>query len=142
MKVSKVSKLVNSVYDRNNYSIHIFALKQALEHSLLLNKVHSVISFRHAAWLKPYIDMNTELRTKAKNDFEKEYFKLKNNSAVGKTMENIRKHRDIRLVTNNKKRSILASEPNYHETKNISEDLLKMEMKKREIYMNKPRYLG
>ena len=91
MKVNKVNKLVNSVYDTNNYSIHIFALKQALEHGLILNKVHSVISFRHETWLKPYIDMNTELRTKAKNDFEKDYFKLKNNSAFGKTMENIRK---------------------------------------------------
>ena len=79
--------------------------------------------------------MNTELRTKAKNDFEKEYFKIKNNSVFGKTMENIRKHRDIRLVTIDKKRSILASEPNYHATKNISEDLLIMEMKKHEISM-------
>ena len=86
--------------------------------------------------------MNTELRTKAKNDFEKDYFKLKNISAFGKTMENIRKHRDIRLVTNDKKRSILASEPNYHATKHVSEDLLIMEMKKREVYMNKPIYLG
>ena len=86
--------------------------------------------------------MNTELRTKAKNDFEKGYFKLKNNAAYGKTMENIRKHRDIRLVNNDKKRKVLASEPNYHATKHISEDLLIMEMKKRELYMNKPIYLG
>ena len=86
--------------------------------------------------------MNTELRTKAKNDFEKGYFKLKNNAAYRKTMENIRKHRDIRLVNNDKKRKVLASEPNYHATKHISEDLLIMEMKKRELYMNKPIYLG
>ena len=142
MKVNKVNKIVASVYDKNNYAIHIYALKQALNHGLILIKVHSVISFRHSVWLKLYIDINTELRTKAKNDFEKGYFKLKNNAAYGKAMENIRKHRDIRLVNNDKKRKVLASEPNCHATKHISEDLLIMEMKKRELYMNKPIYLG
>ena len=86
--------------------------------------------------------MNTKLRTNTKNDFEKDYFKLKNNAAFGQTMENIRKHRDIRLVTNDKTRSLLASEPNYHATKHISENLLIMKMEKRELYMNKPIYLG
>ena len=74
--------------------------------------------------------------------FEKDYFKLKNNAAYSKTMENIRKHRDIRLVNNDKKRKVRASEPNYHATKPISEDLLIMKMKKREFYMNKPIYSG
>ena len=86
--------------------------------------------------------MNTQLRTKVANEFEKHFYKLCNNSVYGKTMENVRKHRDIRLVKSDKKRNILASEPNYHSTKCISEDLLIMEMKKREIYMNKPIYLG
>ena len=104
--------------------------------------MHKVISFRQGAWLEPYITMNTELRTKANNEFEKDYYKLKNNSVYGKTMENIRKHRDIHLVTNDKKRSKLVSEPNYHATKCISKNLLVMEMKKREIYMKKPVYLG
>ena len=142
MKVNKVNKLICNQYDKNKYSVHIYALKQALNHGLILKNVHTVISFRQKAWLKPYIDMNTELRMKAKNEFEKDYFKLENNAAYGKTMENIRKYRDIRLVTNDKKRSILASEPNYHATKHISKDLLIMEMKKRELYMNKPIYLG
>ena len=109
--------------------IHAYALKQALNHGLVLKKVHEVISFRQEAWLKPNIEMNTAVRTQAKNDFEKEYFKLKNNSAYSKTMEKIRKHRDIYLVTIDKKPSILASEPNYHATKHISENLLIMEMK-------------
>ena len=104
--------------------------------------MHAVISFTQDAWLKPYIDMNTQLRMKAANDFEKDFYKLCNNSVYGKTMENVRKHRDIQLVTTNKKRSILASEPNYHSTKYISEDLLIMEMKKHEVYMNKLIYLG
>ena len=86
--------------------------------------------------------MNTELRMKAKNDFEKDFFKLMNNSVFGKTMENVRKHRDIKLVTTDKRRSILASEPNYHSTKYISKDFMIMKMKKVEVKMNKPIYLG
>ena len=77
MEVNKFNKLIASALDKNNYVIHIYALKQALNHGLILKKVHAVISFNHAAWLKPYIDMNTELRTNPKNDFEKDYFKLK-----------------------------------------------------------------
>ena len=142
MEVNKVNKLVASVHDKNNSVIHIYALTQALNHDLILKKVHAVISFNHDAWLKPYIYMNTKLRTQAKNDFEKDYFKLKNNSTFGKTMENIRKDRDIKLVNNDKKRKVLASEPNNHATKPISKDLLIMEMKKREFYMNKLIYLG
>ena len=86
--------------------------------------------------------MNTKLRTEAKNDFEKDFFKLMNNSVFGKTMENVRNHRDIKLVTTDKRRSILASEPNYHSSKRISKDLMIMEMKKVEVKMNKPIYLG
>ena len=86
--------------------------------------------------------MNTNLRKDAKNDFEKDFFKLINNSVFGKIVENVRNHRDIRLVTTDKQRSILASEPNYHSTKYISKDLLIMEMKKVEVKMNKPIYLG
>ena len=85
--------------------------------------------------------MNTELRKAAKNDFEKDLFKLMNNSVFGKTMEN-RKHRDIKLVTTAKKRSKLVSEPNYHTINLISEDLSIIEMKKIKVKMNKPIYLG
>ena len=86
--------------------------------------------------------MNTELRKLAKNGFEKDIFKLLNNSVFGKTMENIRKHRDIKLVTTDKKRSKLVSEPNYHTINLISEDLSMIEMKKTKVKMNKPIYLG
>ena len=128
--------------DKENYAVHILALKQALNHGLKLSKVHEVIKFRQNAWLKSYIDMNTELRKKAKNEFEKELFKLMNNSVFGKTMEDVRNHRDIRVITTDKRKSILASESNYHSTKYISKDLLIMEMKKTEVRMNKPVYLG
>ena len=86
--------------------------------------------------------MNTELRKLAKNDFEKDLFKLMNNSVFGKTMENIRNHRDIKLVTTERKRSKLVSEPNYHTINLISEDLSIIEMKKTKVKMNKPIYLG
>ena len=86
--------------------------------------------------------MNTKLRKEAKNDFEKDFFKLMNNSVFGKTMENVRKHRDIKLVTTDKRRNQLVSEPNYHTTKYFSENLLAIEMKKTKAKMNKPVYLG
>ena len=83
--------------------MHIRVLKQALNHGLVLRKVHRVIQLNQEDWLKPYINMNTKLRREAKNDFEKDLFKLVNNSVFGKTMENVRKHRDIKLVTQMKK---------------------------------------
>ena len=86
--------------------------------------------------------MNTKLRTEAKNEFEKDFFKLMNNSVFGKTMENMRKHRDIKLVTTDEKRNKLVSETNYHTTKCFSENLLAIEMKKTKVKMNKPVYLG
>ena len=104
----------------------------------MLKKVHRVIKFDQKTWLKSYIDMNTKLKTEAKNDFEKYFFKLMNNSVFGKTMENERKHRDIKLVTTDKRRNQLASEPNYQTTKNFSKNLMAIEMKKTKVKMNKP----
>ena len=81
--------------------------------------------------------MNTQLRKEAKNDFEKNFFKLMNNSVFGKTIENVRKHRDIKLVTTEERRLKLVSEPNYHATKHFSENLIAIEMKKSNVKMNK-----
>ena len=67
--------------------------------------------------------MNTKLRTKAKNYFEKDFFKRMNNAVFGKTMENVKKHRDIKLVTTNKRKHCLVSEANYHTTKRLSKNL-------------------
>ena len=86
--------------------------------------------------------MNTELRKLAKDDFEKDLFKLMNNAVFRKTMENIRKHRDIKLVTTDKKRNKIVSEPNYHTINYISDDLSIIEMNKTKVKMNKPIYLG
>ena len=124
------------------YVVHIRSLKQALSHGLILKKVHRVIQFNQKAWLKEYIDMNTELRKQTKNDFEKDFFKLMNNSVFGKSMENVRKQREIKSVTIDKRRNQLVSEPNSHTTKWFSENLLAIEMKKTKVNMNKPIYLG
>ena len=109
---------------------------------LKLKKVDKVFQFNQEAWLKPYIEMNTELRKKGKNDFEKYFFKLMNNGVFGKPMENARKHKDIKLVTTDKRRNKLVSEPNYHAIKCFSENLVAIEMRKTKVKMNKPIYVG
>ena len=124
MKIRKCNKLVCNFYDKKEYVVHIRTLRQALNHGLILKKVHRLIQFNQEAWLKPYIETNTKLRTEAKNDFKKYLFKVMNNFVFGKTMENVKKHRDIKLVATDKRRNQLLSEPNYHITKCFSEDLL------------------
>ena len=99
MKIEKVEKLVANLHDKERN------LKQALNHGLVLKKVHKVIKFNQNAWLKPYIDKNTDLRKKAKNDFEKDFCKSMNNATSGQAIENVRKHRDIKLVTTERRRN-------------------------------------
>ena len=142
IKIDKCKKLVRDLHNKKKYVVHIKSLKQALNHGLKLKRVHSIIEFNQKAWLKPYIDINTELRKLAKDDFEKDLFKLMNNAVFGKTMENIRKHRDIELVTKDKRRNKLVSGPNYHTMNYISEDLSIIEMNKTKVKMNKLIYLG
>ena len=101
MKIEKVQKLVANLNDKTEYVIHIRNLKQALDNGLVLKKVHRVIKFNQNAWIKSYIDMNK----KAKYDFEKDFFKLMNNAVFGKAIEKVRKHRDIKLATAERRRS-------------------------------------
>ena len=138
MEVNNCKKLVCNLYNKKKYVAHINNLKQALNHGLKLKKIQRGIEFNQEAWLKPYIDMNTELRKLEKNDFEKDLFKLMNNSVFGKTMENIRKHRDIKLVTTDKKKKQIG----FKTINLISEDLSIIEMKKTKVKMNRPIYLG
>ena len=140
--IENVEKHICSIEDIEKYVNHIRALKQALNHALKLKEAHRVIQLNQKAWLKPYLDMNTDLRKEAKNEFEKDFFKLMNDSVFGKTMENIRNHRDIKLVTSDKRRKRLVSEPNYHSHKKFSDHLMAIEMKKTRVKMTKPLYLG
>ena len=92
MKTKKCQKLVSNFYDGEKYIVHIRTSKQALSHGLILKNVHGIKNFNQKAWLKQYINMNTKLRTETKNDFEKDFFKLINNSVFRRIMENVRQH--------------------------------------------------
>ena len=128
-KVNKVEKLICNIENKEKYIIHIRSLKQALINGLIFIKVHRIIQFKQKAWLKVYIDMNTELRKNVVNEFEKDFFKLMNNTVFGRTMKNVRNHRDSKLVTSEKRRKRLLSEPNYHSCKNFCDHLMAIEMK-------------
>ena len=142
MKLNGIEKLVPNLYDKKNYVIHIRALKQALNHGLVLEYIHQAIEFSQSAWMKPYIEFNTQLRTQATNDFKKDFFKLMNNSVFGKTMENIRKHRNIKLVTNKESYLKTIMKPNFKSGALFGENLMGCEMGKIKVVMNKPVYLG
>ena len=131
MRIEKFEKLVANLPNKSEYVICIRNLKQTLSHGLVFKKIRRVIKFNQNAWLKPNIAINTYLRKKAKNDFEEDFFKLMNNAVFVKTMENARKHRDIKLVTTERRRNCLVSEAIFHTTtKFFTENLLTMEMKK------------
>ena len=142
MEINGVEKLVPNLRDKKNYIIHIQALNQALQHGLRLDIIHRAIEFNQSPWLKTYIDFNTQLRMAATNDFEKDFFKLRNNSVFGKTMENIRKHRNIKLVTTEEKYFCTVMCPNFKSGVLFGENLMGCEMGKIKVVMNKPVYLG
>ena len=127
---------------KKNYVINIRTLDQALKHGFILEKIRCAIEFIQTAWMKPYIDFNTQLRTQACNNFEKDFFKLMNNSVFGKTMENIRKHRDIKLVTNAESYLKTVMKPNCKSGVLFGENLMGCEMDKIKVVMNKLVYLG
>ena len=140
--VNEVEKLIPNLNNKTKYEIHHETLKLYLSLGLKLTKIHRGITFEESAWLKPYIDLNTDLRAKASNDFEKDFFKLMNNSVFGKTMENIRNRVDIRLVTRVSQAKKLTSKPNYQHHTIFSKNLAAVHMKKTSLYFNKPVYLG
>ena len=142
LKIGGVEKLVLNLCKKKNYVIHIQALNQALTHRLILDRIHRAIEFDQSAWMKPYIDFNTQLRTEATNDFEKDFFKLMNNVVFGKTMENIRKHRNIKLVTSRESYLKTVMKPNFKSGVLFGENLMGWEMGKIKVEMNKPVYLG
>ena len=142
MEINGVEKLVPILRDKTNYVIHIQALNQVLQHGLGLDRINRVIEFDQLPWLKTYIDFNPQLRTAATNDFEKDFFKLMNNSVFGQTMENIRKHGKIKLVTTEEKYLHTVMKPNFKSGVLFDENLMGCEMGKIKVVMNKPVYLG
>ena len=137
-----VKKLIPNLRHKNNYVVHYKTLMQYLNLGMELKKIHRGIRFIECDFLKPYIDMNTNLRTKAKNNFEKDFFKLMNNSVFGKTMENIRNRVNIKLVDMGEQFKKLVAKPNYENRKIFNENLVSVHMKKTSLTMNKPVYLG
>ena len=109
---------------------------------LKITRIHRGIKFVESEWMKPYIEKNTNLRAKAKNNFEKDFFKLMNNSVFGKTMENIRNRVDVKLVNTKEKLRKLVAKPNFKSRKILYENLVSVHMKKTSLTMNKPVYLG
>ena len=137
-----VKKLIPNLRDKNNYVIHYKNLMQCLSLGMKLKKIHRGIKFYESEWLKPYIDKNTNLRAQAKNNFEKDFFKLMNNSVFGKTMENIRNRVNIKLVNTGEQFKKLTAKPNYESRKIFNENLVSVHMKNTSLTMNKPVYLG
>ena len=142
MEINGVEKLVLNLRDKKNYVIHIQALNQALQHGLRLDRIHQAKEFDQSPWLKTYIDFNTQLRTAATTDFEKDFFKLMNNSVFGKMMENIRKHRNIKLATTVEKYLCTVMKPNFKSGVLFGENLMGCEMGKIKVVMNKPRSIS
>ena len=137
-----VHKLIPTLSDKEKYIIHHRNLQLYLNLGLKLKKIHRVLEFNQSSWLKQYIDFNTQKRTNAKNSFEKDFFKLMNNSVFGKTMENLRKRVDVRLVTSKEKLSKLASKPTYVSSKIFNENLVAVHKIKETLTLNRPTYVG
>ena len=141
-----VEKLVPNLMDKKKYVVHYKNLQLYLKLGMKIKKIHRILEFDEKPWMEPYIRLNTELRKKAKSSFEKDFFKLMNNSVFGKTMENIRKRVDIKLVRtdgseNEKLRKIIAK-PNFNRRVKFSDELSAIHVHKTKLTLNKPIYVG
>ena len=142
MDVNGVEKLICHFRPRKNYVVHYLTLRQCLEFGMRITAVHRGISFEQSSWMESYIRKNTELRKTASNSFEKDFFKLMNNSVFGKTIENIRKRQNVFIIDKRKKASKLTCRPNFDRLTIFDENLIAVHMKKTEVYFNKPVYVG
>ena len=138
----QVKKLIPTLANKSKYVLHYRNLQLYRELGLKLTKIYRVLSFNQSPWLKTYIDFNTRQRTNAKNAFEKDFFKLMNNSVFGKTMENIRKREDIKLVTNEKQLMKMTSKPTFINSKIFNENLVAVHKIKESLTLNRPAYVG
>ena len=130
IKIDKVDKLICSFLPKKNYVLHYKNLKQYLKERMILKKVHRGLKFYQSPRMEPYIRKNTDLRKEAKNAFEKDFFKLMNNSVFGKTIENIRKRQNVILVDDRKKALKLTTKPNFDRATIFDDHLVAVHMKK------------
>ena len=142
VKVGLVKKLVPTLSNKERYVLHYRNLQLYMSLGLKLTKIHRALEFNQSPWLKPYIDFNTKKRAEAKNSFEKDFFKLMNNSVFGKTMENLRKRQDIKLVTDKEQLLKWASKPTFISSKIFNEDLVAIHKIKPTLKLNRPAYVG
>ena len=140
-KYSTVPKLVPNLSNKKNYMVHHSALATSLRLGLKLTKVHRVLKLEEFAWMKPYIELNTNFRKEAKTDFEKDIFKLMNNAVFGKTMENVRNRIDFRLTADENKGKWIKN-PRFKCTKDFNKHLSGFMMNKASVTLNKPIYVG
>ena len=135
-------KLVPNLNNKPKYCLHYLLLKFYLEHGLILSKIHRVISFKQSRWLAPYIDLNSQRRSIAKNEFDKDFFKLMNNCIYGKTIENQKKRSDIRLVTSRREAEPLVNKPHCLDFRAFDESTAAIELRKVICRIDKPFYVG
>ena len=138
-------KLLATLCDKQRYVIHYRNLQQCIRHGLQVTKIHRILQFTQSPWLRGYIELNTHFRTLATNDFEKNLYKLMNNAVFGKTMENVRNHTDVRLITQWEGRygaEAMIAKPNFHSRSVFSDHLIAVELRKLEVKFDKPIYVG
>lgn len=139
---SKTKKLLTTLDNKYKYILHYRNLKLYVLLGLKVIKIHRVISFKQSKWLKPYIDFNTNKRQNSNNTFDKNFFKLMNNSVFGKTMENIRDRLDLKIITNERKYEKTVALPTYNHSIYLNENMVIVRLDRVEFKYNKPVYIG